>query len=372
MRKAAIITGITGQDGSYLAEDLLEQGIQVFGGIRRSASSPSNLERIVHLVDNPDLTLLHFDMMDACSVEKFVSNVHDKIRHFVGLGNYVEVYNLAAQSHVGDSFRIPTVTHQVNALGVITLLESLRIHFKDNFRFYQASTSELYGNVEASYTTNSYKVVGITENFPFNPESPYAIAKLAAHLTVKNYREAYGIHAVNGILFNHESPRRGVDFVTRKITRYVAQYALNRVPAHVPLQLGNLDAERDWGDAREYVKAMQLMVNEADDKKIMDYNVATGRMTSVRSFVEQAFNKIGITIDWTGHGMEEKGHNNIGHEEVLVEVNPELFRPKDVLCLLGNCNTIKTNLNWRPTVNIKDLISDMVEHDLELVKQEKV
>ena len=365
MKQVAIITGITGQDGSYLAEDLLNDGVHVFGGIRRSASSPYNLQRISHLLEHPNLKLIYFDMMDACSIEKFVKSVYDCVHTVLQLGNYIQVYHLAAQSHVGDSFRIPTVTHQVNALGVIAFLESLRTHFKNNFRFYQASTSELFGNIK----TKSKNPKTITECTPFNPESPYAIAKMAAYLTVQNYRKAYGIHAVNGILFNHESPRRGMDFVTRKITNYVAQYALNRIPGNCPLQLGNLKARRDWGDAREYVKAMRKMVIEAEGDKITDYIVATGEAYSVRTFVQLAFQKIGVMVEWIGTGGKEKGRNGTNGKDILIEVNKDLFRPVDVLYLIGNAEKIKKNLNWQPTVPIKHLISDMVENDIELLKK---
>tara|TARA_R100001530_G_scaffold121390_1_gene88832 strand:- start:1714 stop:2817 length:1104 start_codon:yes stop_codon:yes gene_type:complete len=365
MQQIAIITGITGQDGSYLAEDLLRDGVHVFGGIRRSASSPYNLQRITHLVEHPNLKLIHFDMMDACSIEKFVKAVYDHVHTVLHLGNYIEVYHLAAQSHVGDSFRIPTVTHQVNALGVIALLESLRTHFQNNFRFYQASTSELFGNID----TNGKVPKAITEKTPFNPESPYAIAKMAAYLTVQTYRKAYDIHAVNGILFNHESPRRGLDFVTRKITNYVAQYALNRVPKNRPLQLGNLKARRDWGDAREYVKAMRKMLVEAEGDNITDYVVATGEVYSVRTFVQLAFQKIGVMINWVGSGVREKGKNDANGKDILIEVNKDLFRPVDVLYLMGDSTKIKKSLNWEATVPLKHLISDMVENDIELLKK---
>ena len=319
-------------------------------------------------MDHPNLKLIHFDLMDACSIEKFVRTVYDHVQNVLQLGNYIQVYNLAAQSHVGDSFRIPTVTHQVNALSVIALLESLRTHFGNNFRFYQASTSELYGNIKIDKKV-SPQIQAMTEETPFNPESPYAIAKMAAYLTVQNYRKAYDIHAVNGILFNHESPRRGMDFVTRKITNYVAQYALNRVPGNQPLQLGNLKARRDWGDAREYIKAMRKMLVEAQGDKITDYVVATGNVYSVRTFVQLAFQKIGVMINWVGSGVREKGKNQSNGKDVLVEVNKDFFRPVDVLYLVGNSTKIKENLNWESTVSLKHLVSDMVEHDIELLKK---
>ena len=368
MQQVAIITGITGQDGSYLAENLLNEGVHVFGGIRRSSASPYNFERIAHLLEHPNLKLIHFDMMDDCSIEKFIKTIYDHVHNILHLGNYIEVYNLAAQSHVGDSFRIPSVTHQINASSVIVLLESLRTHFKNNFRFYQASTSELYGNIKINNKMPN-KIEAMTEKTPFNPESPYAIAKMAAYLTVQNYRKAYNIHAVNGILFNHESPRRGLDFVTRKITNYVAQYALNRVPGNQPLQLGNLRSKRDWGDAREYVKAMRKMLVEAEGDKVTDYVVATGDVYSVRTFVQLAFQKIGIMANWTGNGIREKGKNDANGKDVLVEVNKDFFRPVDVLHLIGDSTKIKENLNWESTVSLKHLVSDMVEHDIELLKK---
>ena len=371
MQQVAIITGITGQDGSYLAEDLLEKDIKVFGGIRRTSSSPSDLDRLSHIVNHPNLKLIHFDLMDAGSIEKFVKTVDDYVSPYLKvLDNYVQVYNLAAQSHVGDSFNIPTVTHQVNAQGVIILLESLRIHFGNNFRFYQASTSELYGNVKN--ISNKKITKPITENTPFNPESPYAISKLSAFLTVQNYRKAYGLHAVNGILFNHESPRRGLDFVTRKISHYVANYSLKNTKVLKPLQLGNLNAKRDWGDAREYIKAMQKMVVEAEGDNITDYIVATGETHSVRLFTQLAFNKVGISIEWSGKGLKEIGRNvTNGKDNLVIEVNKNLFRPVDVLYLRGNADKIKENLNWQPTVALKQLVSDMVENDIKLLKQEK-
>ena len=366
MKQVAIITGITGQDGSYLAEDLLEQGVHVFGGIRHSSYTPHHLGRISHLIkEYPDqLTLIHLDLLDLASIEKFVKEVYDKTHMILKLGNYIQVYNLAAQSHVGDSFRIPTVTHQINALSVIAFLDSLRTHFSTNFRFYQASTSELYGNIQ----TTEEKILMMNEETPFNPESPYAVAKMAAVQTVQNYRKAYGIHAVNGILFNHESPNRGSDFVTRKITKYVAQYSRNAVEDNKPLQLGNLNAKRDWGDAREYIKAMQLMLNIAEGEKITDYVVATGDVYSVRTFVAQAFQKIGVYMEWVGEGAIEKGINKINGRDILVEVNSEFYRPIDVGYLCGDSSLICKNLRWKPTVQLKQLISDMVEHDIQLLK----
>ena len=365
MKQTAIITGITGQDGSYLAEDLLEKDIRVFGGIRRSSSS--NLSRIAHLIDHPDLNLIHFDLMDGCSIENFVRTVYDSVHTLIQFDNYIQVYNLAAQSHVGDSFNIPTVTHKVNALGVITLLESLHKHFKKNFRFYQASTSELYGNGK----NKRGRTKEMTEETPFNPVSPYAVSKMCSFLTVKNYREAYGIHAVNGILFNHESPRRGLDFVTRKITNYVARYALNKVERNQPLQLGNIRARRDWGDAREYVRAMDLMINKAKDETVTDYVVATGDTYSVKSFAETAFRKIGVSLDWSGTGERTKATNRNSKEEVLIEVNKNLYRPIDINHLLGNPAKIEANLQWKSTVSIKQLVSDMVDNDIEILKHDK-
>ena len=208
----------------------------------------------------------------------------------------------------------------------------------------------------------------MNEETPFNPESPYAVAKMAAFQTVQNYRKAYGVHAINGILFNHESPKRGADFVTRKITKYVAQYSRNAVPDNQPLQLGNLDSKRDWGDAREYIKAMQLMLTKAEGDAVTDYVVATGEVYSVRTFVSQAFQKIGVSLEWRGEGVIEKGVNQHNGRDIVVEVNSEFYRPIDVGYLCGDSSLIAKNLRWKPTVYLKQLISDMVEHDIQLLK----
>ena len=261
MKQSAIITGITGQDGFYLEEYHLERDIEVYGGIRKNSSSPSNMGRISHLLDHPNLHLENLDLLDSLSIAQFVTHVDTQTFPYRRQGfNPIQVYNLAAQSHVGDSFRIPKLTHDVNAVAVITLLDRLHAHFgtHNGFRFYQASTSELYGNP----ADNGSEIIMMDEDTPFNPASPYAIAKAASFQIVKNYRETYGIHAVNGILFNHESPRRGVDFVTRKVTRGVAAYALGKT--NEPIELGNVNAKRDWGDAREYIEAMYIMLNEAE------------------------------------------------------------------------------------------------------------
>ena len=364
MQTSAIITGITGQDGSYLAEYLLERDIQVYGGIRKTSSSPSDLARIQHLLHHPNLFLEHLDLLDPLSIAKFVSFVDNNTHMYRKQGfNPIQVYNLAAQSHVGDSFRIPTVTHQINAVAVLILLDRLHAHFGENdgFRFYQASTSELYGNLKGTG-----EVVEMDEDTPFNPASPYAVAKAAAFQTVKNYRETYNIHAVNGILFNHESPRRGIDFVTRKITRGVADYALGKIDT--PIELGNVNAKRDWGDAREYIEAMYVMLNEAEGETIQDYVVASGTTHSVRKFVTAAFKVIGIQVKWKGKGLDEVAVD-IKTNNTLVKINKDFHRPLDVQALLGNPKKIKENLRWQPKTTFEELVEDMVNSDIALLQK---
>ena len=367
MKQSAIITGITGQDGSYLAEYLLERDIEVYGGIRKNSSSPSNMGRNTHLLDHPNLYLENLDLLDSLSIAQFVSYVDKQTFPYRRQGfNPIQVYNLAAQSHVGDSFLIPKLTHDVNAVAVITLLDRLHAHFgaDDGFRFYQASTSELYGNP----TDNGSEVIMMDEDTPFNPASPNAIAKAASFQIVKTYRETYGIHAVNGILFNHESPRRGVDFVTRKVTRGVAAYALGKT--NEPIELGNVNAKRDWGDAREYIEAMYIMLNEAEGDSITDYVVATGETNSVRRLVIQAFNIIGVEVRWEGEGLDEVAFDKATGNKLAV-INEDLYRPLDVQALLGNPAKIKKNLKWSPEITFKRLISDMVDHDIIALKKDR-
>jgi GDPmannose 4,6-dehydratase len=346
--KVALITGATGQDGAYLSELLLSEGYTVHGIKRRSSSF--NTARVEHLYQDPhepdQRFVLHYgDMTDATNLIRIVQQVQPD-----------EIYNLAAQSHVAVSFETPEYTANSDALGTLRLLEAIRIlGLQKKSRFYQASTSELYGKVQA---------VPQTETTPFYPRSPYAAAKLYAYWIVVNYREAYGLHASNGILFNHESPLRGETFVTRKITRAVAAIQLGYQDR---LFIGNLDASRDWGHAREYVRGMWLMLqqDEADD-----YVLATGETTCVRDFAAHAFGQIGIGLDWLGEGAEEKGVcSRTGR--VLVEVDPRYFRPTEVDLLVGDPSKAKAKLGWSHETKWQDLCAEMVQADLIAVAEER-
>lgn len=334
MRKKALITGINGQDGSYLAELLLEKGYEVHGLIRRS--SVSTLHRIAHLTPNNNLILHEGDLCDSSSVKRVVEMTLPD-----------ELYNLAAMSHVKTSFEMPEFTADVNGLGVLRLLEAIRA-CKPNCRFYQASTSELFGKVQA---------IPQNETTPFYPRSPYGVAKLYAYWAVINYREAYGLYACNGILFNHESPRRGENFVSRKIT-----LALGRIKAGLQdkILLGNLDAKRDWGYAGDFVEGMWLMLQQS---KPDDYVLATGQSHTVRTFVELAFAEIGVKIVWKGKGIMEKGYDQ-RTDKVLVEVSPEFFRPAEVDLLIGDSAKAQEKLGWMPKTSLKELVSMMVEADV--------
>jgi GDPmannose 4,6-dehydratase len=341
MTKVALITGITGQDGSYLAELLLDKGYMVHGVKRRSSSF--NTERIDHLYVDPHEAAprfrLHYgDLTDATNLIRLIQETRP-----------TEIYNLGAQSHVQVSFETPEYTANGDALGTLRLLEALRIlGMEKTCRFYQASTSELYGKVQETPQK---------ETTPFYPRSPYAAAKLYAYWITVNYREAYGIHASNGILFNHESPRRGETFVTRKITRAVAaiQYGLQST-----LYLGNLDAKRDWGHARDYVEGMwRIVQHDTPD----DWVLATGVTTTVRRFVEMAFAVVGRTIDWSGQGVEEKGRD-AATGQILVEVDPEYFRPTEVELLLGDPTKARDGLGWTATTSLEEMVTEMVESDL--------
>ncbi|MER9200794.1 GDP-mannose 4,6-dehydratase [Mesorhizobium sp. M0933] len=345
--KRALITGITGQDGAYLADLLLSKGYDVHGIKRRSSSF--NTGRIDHLYQDPHeqevrLTLHYGDMTDATNLIRIVQDVQPD-----------EIYNLAAQSHVQVSFETAEYTANADGIGTLRLLESIRIlGLIGKTRFYQASTSELYGKVQETPQS---------EATPFYPRSPYAAAKLYAYWIVVNYREAYGIHASNGILFNHESPIRGETFVTRKITRAVAAISLGLQPK---LYLGNLSAERDWGHARDYVEGMwRILQQDSAD----DYVLATGRKYSVRKFVELAFGKVGVDIGWQGDGVNEKGVDRKSGR-VLVEVDPRYFRPTEVELLIGNPAKAKRVLGWEATTSFEEMIGEMVEADLHAVKQE--
>ena len=342
--KKALITGITGQDCSYLTEFLIEKGYEAHGIIRRSSSF--NTGRIDHLYRDPHVNnrkmILHYgDLTDSSNLSRLVETIAPD-----------EIYNLAAQSHVKVSFEVPEYTADVDALGTLRLLDAIR-EVGINTKFYQASTSELYG-----------KVVEIpqTENTPFYPRSPYGVAKLYAFWIVKNYREAYNLFACNGILFNHESPRRGETFVTRKITRAVA-----RIYAGLQdkLFLGNLDAKRDWGYAPDYVEGMWLMLqqNQPDD-----YLLAAGETHSVREFTELAFQEAGIELVWEGENENEIGRNK-SSGKVLVEIDPSYFRPTEVDILLGNPTKAKRELNWKPKTTFHELVKIMVKADVEKVKK---
>ena len=343
--KTALITGVTGQDGSYLARLLLEKGYKVFGLKRRSSSL--NTQRVddlyedIHVAD-ARFTLVYGDMTDATNLIRVVQNTRPD-----------EIYNLAAQSHVQVSFETPEYTANSDALGTLRLLEAIRIlGLTNKTRFYQASTSELYGKVQETPQR---------ETTPFYPRSPYAAAKLYAYWIVVNYREAYGMHASNGILFNHESPVRGETFVTRKITRAVAAIHFG---LQEKLWLGNLEAQRDWGHARDYVDGMWRMLqqDEADD-----YVLATGRTHSVRAFAEMAFREAGYEILWQGTGVEEKGLcKRTGR--VLVEVDPRYFRPTEVDLLLGDASKAKARLGWSATTSLEEMVREMVRVDLGLLK----
>ncbi len=338
--KTALITGITGQDGGYLARLLLDKGYEVHGVVRRSSSSSlGRLEELLGVERVRDEIVLHTgDMTDSTSLALALSNAQPD-----------EVYNLAAQSHVKISFDKPEYTSNVNALGTLRVLESIRLlGMGDLVRFYQASTSELYGNVQE---------MPQSETTPFQPRSPYAISKHHAFLTTVNYREAYGFHASNGILFNHEGPSRGEDFVSRKITIGVANIQQGD---GAPLYLGNLDAKRDWGHVRDYVEGMWLMQQQDEAS---DYVLATGQDHSVREFAELAFSHVGRTIEWSGIGVDEKGVD-AASGDVLIHVDPKYFRPAEVNSLLGNAGKALDELGWAPQVTFQQLVADMVEADL--------
>ncbi len=340
--KKALITGITGQDGSYLTELLLSKNYEVHGIIRRSSSF--NTKRIDHLFENPGignktLFLYHGDLTDSSNLNRLIEKIQPD-----------EIYNLAAQSHVQVSFEVPEYTAEVDAIGTLRLLDAIK-KSGINTRFYQASTSELYGGMPETVPQNEQTV--------FHPKSPYAAAKLYAYWITVNYREAYNLFACNGILFNHESPRRGETFVTRKITRAVAGiYTGNQEELH----LGNLDAKRDWGFTGDYVEGMWLMLQQ---EKPQDYVLATGESHSVREFVELAFKEVGIEIEWKGKGIDEKGYNKKTGKP-LVFVNPRYFRPTEVEFLLGDSSKAERELGWKRKVNFRELVHMMVAADLQL------
>ena len=347
MKKKALITGITGQDGAYLAELLLSKGYEVHG-IKRRASL-FNTDRIDHLYQDKhrndvNFFLHHGDLTDATNLIRIIQEVQPN-----------EIYNLGAQSHVKVSFEIPEYTANSDAVGTLRLLEAVRIlKLEKKVKFYQASTSELYGKVQESPQS---------ENTPFYPRSPYGVAKLYAYWIVKNYREAYGMYACNGILFNHESPLRGETFVTRKITRAVAKISLG---LQEKMYIGNLNAQRDWGHARDYVEGMWLMLQQ---EKPEDYVLATGVTTTVRDFCSMAFNEVGIAIKWEGKNNQEIGIDK-STGKVLVEVDPNYYRPTEVDLLIGDATKAKEQLDWEPKVTVSLLVKEMVSSDVALFKKE--
>ena len=351
MNKVALITGVTGQDGAYLAEFLLKKGYIVHGVKRRA--SMWNTARVDHMYrdphdDNVRFFLHHGDLTDSSNLIRIIQQIQPD-----------EIYNLAAQSHVAVSFEVPEYTADSDALGTLRILEAIRITgLQKKTRFYQASTSELYGLVQETPQR---------ETTPFYPRSPYAVAKLYAYWITVNYREAYGMFACNGILFNHESPIRGENFVTRKITRALARIKLG---SQKRLYLGNLNAKRDWGHAKDYVEAQWLMLQQGQAE---DYVISTGVQYSVRDFVNVAARELGLNIRWEGEGIDERGYTETG--DCIVSVDPRYFRPSEVETLLGDSSKARKNLNWLPKITFEDLVKEMVREDLkgaerdELVKQ---
>lgn len=348
MIKKALVTGITGQDGAYLAEFLLKKGYEVHG-IKRRASL-FNTDRIDHLyqdphVDNRHFILHHGDLTDSTNLIRIIQQVQPD-----------EIYNLAAMSHVAVSFESPEYTANADGIGTLRILEAIRIlGLEKKTRFYQASTSELYGLVQE---------IPQKETTPFYPRSPYAVAKLYAYWIAVNYREAYGIYACNGILFNHESPIRGETFVTRKITRALARIKLGLQDT---LYLGNLDAKRDWGHARDYVEAQWLILQQDQPE---DFVIATGTQYSVREFVEASAKELGIEIEWRGSGVEEKGYDGSG--TLIVAVDPRYFRPTEVETLLGDPSKAKQKLGWLPKTTFSELVTEMVREDLKSAERDEL
>lgn len=347
-KKVALITGVTGQDGAYLAEFLLDKGYIVHGVKRRASSF--NTARIDHLYKDPHeddvrFFLHHGDLTDSSNLTRLIKKTQPD-----------EIYNLAAQSHVAVSFEEPEYTANTDALGALRILEAIRIlGMEKKIRFYQASTSELYGLVQETPQK---------ETTPFYPRSPYAVAKLYAYWITINYREAYGIYACNGILFNHESPVRGENFVTRKITRALARIKLDLQEC---LYLGNLDAKRDWGHARDYVEMQWLMLQQ---EQADDFVIATGIQYSVRDFVNAAANELGISISWKGNGIDEKGYDADG--KCIVVVDPRYFRPTEVETLLGDASKAKKNLGWEPKITFDELVKEMVREDLKTAERDEL
>ena len=342
--KIALVTGITGQDGSYLAELLLEKQYMVYGIIRRSSNI--NTQRIEHLYNNPKLKLVYGDLSDSNNLFQIIFNIRKEQPDMKSF----EVYNLAAQSHVKVSFEMPEYTGNVDGLGTLRLLDAIRQNDIQHItRFYQASTSELYGLVQETPQS---------ETTPFYPRSPYGVAKLYSYWITKNYRESYDMFTCNGILFNHESPRRGHNFVTKKITQAVAKISKGLQDC---LKVGNIDAKRDWGHAKDYVHGMWLMLQQ---DKCDDYVLATGETHTVREFIEKAFNHADIFITWEGTGEHEIGiDKSDGH--VYVRVDPQYYRPCEVELLLGDATKANKELGWKPSIDFDTLIKNMVDYDIE-------
>ena len=336
--KKAFITGITGQDGSFLAELLLEKGYMVHGIIRRASNF--NTDRIDHLMGHERIKLHHGDLSDSANLNKLLSIIKPD-----------EIYNLGAMSHVAVSFEVPEYTAQVDAVGTLRLLDAMLNHCPEA-KFYQASTSELYGKVQE---------IPQKETTPFYPRSPYGVAKLYGFWIVKNFRESYGLYACNGILFNHESERRGKTFVTRKITTNLAEVS---VGLRDTLKLGNMDAERDWGYAKEYVEGMWLMLQQ---EKAEDYVLATGKKYTVRDFVEKAAKHVGYDIVWKGEGVEEKGYDK-ETGKLVVEVDPKYFRPAEVELLVGDPSKAKAELGWEAKIDLDEMVEIMMKNDLKEAK----
>jgi GDPmannose 4,6-dehydratase len=346
--KTALITGVTGQDGAYLSEFLLKKGYEVHGIKRRSSNF--NTQRIDHLYQDPHVEnknfILHYgDLTDTSNIIRIIKQVQPD-----------EIYNLGAQSHVQVSFEVPEYTADNDGIGTLRLLEAIRIlGLERKVRFYQASTSELFGKV---------REVPQKETTPFYPRSPYACAKLYAYWITVNYRESYGIYACNGILFNHESPIRGETFVTRKVTRAAARIKLG---LQDKLYMGNLDSKRDWGYAGDYVELMWLMLQQDEPE---DYVIATGITTSIRDFVSMAFKEAGINLVWKGTGIDEKGIDN-STGKILVEIDSRYFRPSEVDLLIGDSSKAKINLGWEPKLQLSKLVKMMVQHDSRLAEEDQ-
>ena len=337
--KTALITGITGQDGSYLAEFLLEKNYRVHGLIRRNSTSDGT-DRINHLLKLPTITLHYGDMTDFACLAALIKEVQPD-----------EIYNLAAQSHVKVSFSNALYTADANGLGTLRILETIKLlGMEKTTRFYQAATSEMFGEVQS---------IPQREDTPFYPRSPYGVAKLYAHWITKNYREAYDMFACSGILFNHESPRRGETFVTRKITKTLAE--ITNCVREEPLELGNLDAKRDWGHAKDYVEAMWLMLQQEEPD---DFVIATGQQHTVREFVNAAFDYMGYKIEWVGEGLKEVA-KELETGKVLVKINPEFYRPSEVDSLVGDCSYAQEKLGWKHHYSFTQLVEEMCKYDLE-------